>query len=216
MEAFDPAHADNVWCSKHQRRIVWNQRLVCGTSKRENLLINCKCAIGAVRYHIRGWCAVVKHVKVNDFEGGSGAKHHCQGKIAACKQKSETNESFDFRRGEWGTSALWHNGHQQSARSLWRRSCSGGTDIHHNVPPSPGGLKQTSDNRWHMITPSQSLVKIHQRSDIKHVSVWKDFFTSQLLSGARGKRKASLPLSSDHRAPWHLSLPRFEAGCNWF
>ena len=63
------------------------------------------------------------------------------------------------------------NSQLSDARSLWQRSCSGGTDMHHNVSPCPGGLKQTSDNGWHMIKPSQSLVKIHKWSDIKHVSV---------------------------------------------
>lgn len=78
--------------------------------------MNCKYAIGAVRYHIRGWCAVVEHVEVKTtWKVAAEPNTTVKGKIAAGKQNSETNESFDFSRGEWRISALWHNGHQQSA-----------------------------------------------------------------------------------------------------
>ena len=86
-----------------------------------------------------------------------GQKRLSREEIVACRTLAVVN-------GEplrYGTMDM--NSQPSDARSFWRWSCSGGTDMHHKVSPCLDWRAHT--DLWQCVTLSQSLVKIHQRSD---------------------------------------------------
>ena len=92
MEAFDPAHADNVWCSKSANGALFGTRgwfLWHLNEKTYSWIVNMhRCRTIPHQRLVRGRGACWSK---NDLEGGSGAKHHCQGKNC-CRQAEQWNK----------------------------------------------------------------------------------------------------------------------------